>query len=132
MKLRLIAYFLTLIFSIISTVALYQAYKAGVDPVTIPAIGVFLLPTSHLPILLIEASIIIPWTLVNITGTALNAEWLNPSRLWLTIIAVIQLIIVQWFFTLNPSPLPTLVVSHPALAYCLAEGVTTVIERRKY
>jgi hypothetical protein len=124
---RAVAYILVLILNSIIGITLYIAYALGTDPVTIPTMGVFSTPRDIVLLMMMATVLLTPWILANLIGTITTAEWLNSSRLWATIIAFIFLLAL-WTFKSSE----TFIVIDPALAYCVAEGLTTVVEKRKY
>ncbi len=128
MNLRVIGYATLTIFSIFFTLILAQAYQTGTDPVTIPLAGIFFLPRNAIITLIMEGVILTPWTLLNLIGTISEAEWLNPSRLWATITAILFVFACR---ALAPPDTTTLAAT-VALGYCFVEGVTTVIEKRRF
>jgi hypothetical protein len=126
MNVRALCYLSVFVFGLILIYIQYEGYITQVGAtVTIPILGIYEIPREAFPAAFMSSAILIPWSLANALGAYLNADWLFPSRVFATIIAV-NLMTIGWLYTsIYEGGSGYLSV---ALLYLMAEGFATIKE----
>jgi hypothetical protein len=132
---HILIYVVLILYNLAIVFILQAAYVTKVDPVTLPQIGFFYAPRDLIPVPELAAVVLIFWSVVNLYGLAINAEWGRQARNWGVIIAIMFALPVYASVAIPVYALvastPTLIVMEPGLAYCIAEGGIIVTERQQ-
>jgi hypothetical protein len=105
-----------------------------VETITSPQLGYYNLPKTLFTAVLIDSVIMLPYMVMLLIGSVLNASWLYPARLYCAITAIILSfsfeLFEMWFsFWTIPKQFLSINIS---FLYLVAEGSVSVLEAFKH
>lgn len=134
MRIRPLAYFILFALNLYLLIAQVQLYQSPVETITSPQLGYYNLPKTLFTAVLIDSVIMLPYMVMLLIGSVLNASWLYPARLYCAITAIILSfsfeLFEMWFsFWTIPKQFLSINIS---FLYLVAEGSVSVLEAFKH